>query len=510
MLTKFKEEFFKILSMNESDLKSVSPDLGMTYVAMLVDSNIEFKDHSEGEEKKIEVLIKTATARATSTVTSSPEAFKAIKGLLLRSFPGLVITYRVMQEEPAEKEEKKEAVRPKRPPVAPSKVTGRYLAKSMTFDNFIVGEANEEAFNACRRVASAPKASKNVLLLYSKPALGKTHLASAVANYVNDHVPGCRGYFFKKNDFIGSILSSRGKEKRVSEYVEELISADLVVFDDVQMLFDRTVPFALDIFYEMIDSRITLDRPVTTIFTADKLLSDYKIEIPRGDLEKEAGLRLHFEYMEEEQDSERRLYKTVAPRITSRMESGRTLALDNPTPKMKETFMLNYFDSESISIDLPAMDQIRFIATNGPTNFRDLRSVCERVKDAVLEQLDVSKALDTITEGFGGSKGDVQKSYINNTIQEIVQFFGINSEEMNKKRIRNAQVTFVRDTIFYILANHLKMSQSAISEVFKLSKGAVSIRLNEYERGLDDPEQKDVLLRLLKKLGLVERAGNND
>ena len=486
-------------------MKLESPHLVPSYINTLAGSNIEFKDHSEGAEKKIEVLIKTTNSFATTAVTESPEAFKAIRDILLRSFPGLVITYRVIQEDSVAPKEERQ-VKPKPRPVTPSRVTGKHLTKSMTFDNFIVGETNEEAFNTCRRVASAPKASKNVLLLYSRPALGKTHLASAVANYIDDHIPGCRGYFFKKNDFIANILGTRGKDKNVSEYVEELVSADLVIFDDVQMLFDRTIPFALDIFYEMIDSRITTDRPVTTIFTADKLLSDYKIEIPRDNLEKEAGLRLHFEYTEEEHDGGARLYKTVAPRITSRMESGRTLELGSPTSKMKEIFMLNYFDSESISIEQEALDQIRFIAVKGPTNFRELRSLCEHIKDAVLDQLDVSKALESVTQDFGASKGDIKKSHMNNIIQEIVQFFGINSEEMNKKRIRDAQVTFVRDTIFYILANYLKMSQSAISEVFKLSKGAVSIRLNEYEKSLKIPERKQVLLKLLEKLRLSEKA----
>ena len=53
-----------------------------------------------------------------------------------------------------------------------------------TFDNFIAGNTNDFARNACMAVAQNPANMFNPLFIYGAPGLGKTHLLYAIYNYL--------------------------------------------------------------------------------------------------------------------------------------------------------------------------------------------------------------------------------------------------------------------------------------------------------------------------------------
>jgi chromosomal replication initiation ATPase DnaA len=58
-------------------------------------------------------------------------------------------------------------------------------SREMTFNNFITGPANREAYDAAMAVAKEPGAVHNPLFLYGEPGIGKTHLLAAIANKVS-------------------------------------------------------------------------------------------------------------------------------------------------------------------------------------------------------------------------------------------------------------------------------------------------------------------------------------
>src|SRR3989338_4944966 len=103
-----------------------------------------------------------------------------------------------------------------------------------TFENFVIGKANELAHAACLAVSNKPGRVYNPLFLYGGVGLGKTHLLQAVGNYMAR--PGGLKVLYVSsekfvNDFIHSISSNfTNRFKNVYRTV------DVLLVDDVQFL----------------------------------------------------------------------------------------------------------------------------------------------------------------------------------------------------------------------------------------------------------------------------------
>ena len=112
---------------------------------------------------------------------------------------------------------------------------GPGLNPSYTFERFVIGDGNRLAHAAALAVAEAPSEAYNPLFLHGPPGLGKTHLLTAIANYLRVNAPGLRIRYTTAecftNEFVAALRASgAGAFKRRYRDI------DVLLVDDVQFL----------------------------------------------------------------------------------------------------------------------------------------------------------------------------------------------------------------------------------------------------------------------------------
>ncbi len=119
------------------------------------------------------------------------------------------------------------------------------LYAGYTFENFVEGECNFTACEACKSVAENPgDPALNPLFVYGKSGLGKTHLLQAVAAQMQKAKAGTRIVYCHAYDFLrdATAMSKALKFKigNVRElavaFQEKYENCDILLLDDVQLL----------------------------------------------------------------------------------------------------------------------------------------------------------------------------------------------------------------------------------------------------------------------------------
>ncbi|MET0376212.1 MAG: chromosomal replication initiator protein DnaA [Rhizorhabdus sp.] len=112
---------------------------------------------------------------------------------------------------------------------------GTPLEARYTFDSFVVGKANEVAYNAARTLAEGGKLVFNPLFLHGGTGLGKTHLMHAIGHdYLVRH-PGAKVVYMSAEKFMFEFVSAM-RAKDTYSFKARLRAADLLMIDDVQFI----------------------------------------------------------------------------------------------------------------------------------------------------------------------------------------------------------------------------------------------------------------------------------
>ncbi len=112
------------------------------------------------------------------------------------------------------------------------------LDSRFSFDQFVVGKANELAYAAARRVADSEIAPFNPLFLYGGVGLGKTHLMHAIAHHTRMKFPDRRVVYLSAEKFMYHLIRAI-RHKDTVVFKEQFRSVDLLMIDDVQFLNDK-------------------------------------------------------------------------------------------------------------------------------------------------------------------------------------------------------------------------------------------------------------------------------
>jgi len=121
---------------------------------------------------------------------------------------------------------------------APSRALETPLDPRLSFESFVIGDANRFAHAAALAVAEAPGGAYNPLLICGSPGLGKTHLLHAIGNYVRDAGDGLRVRYTTveafTNAFVGALQGGR-----MEAFKAAYRDVDVLLVDDVQFLASK-------------------------------------------------------------------------------------------------------------------------------------------------------------------------------------------------------------------------------------------------------------------------------
>ena len=127
-------------------------------------------------------------------------------------------------------QEKGEPVHPPERERRKGNLNGRY-----TFDSFVVGSSNQFAHAASRKVAEQPGSSYNPLFIYGGVGLGKTHLLSAIGNFILNKDPLLRIVYLSSEQFTNDVINSIRYDKMI-EFRNKYRTVDTLLIDDIQFI----------------------------------------------------------------------------------------------------------------------------------------------------------------------------------------------------------------------------------------------------------------------------------
>ena len=109
---------------------------------------------------------------------------------------------------------------------------------NLTFEQFVIGDANRFAHAAALAVAELPGHAYNPLFIYGPPGVGKTHLLHSIGNYVLAYGGGLTVRYTTVETFTNQFLAAlHGKD--MDRFKGRYRHADVLLIDDIQFLASK-------------------------------------------------------------------------------------------------------------------------------------------------------------------------------------------------------------------------------------------------------------------------------
>ncbi|MBK1681515.1 chromosomal replication initiator protein DnaA [Rhodocyclus tenuis] len=248
-------------------------------------------------------------------------------------------TARVTDETPARAApERAAAERPKSQRAATAYEKSRLIA-GFTFDNLIVGKANDLARAAATRVATDPGGAQyNPLFIYGGAGLGKTHLIHAIGNQIVANDPDKVVRYVHAEDYYSDVVRAY-QQKSFDVFKRYYRSLDVLLLDDVQFFNNknRTQEEFFYVFNALIEARKQI------VISCDTYPKDI------------SGLE---------------------DRLITRFDWGLTVQIEPPEIEMRVAILKKKAESEGVLLD----DEVAFfIAKHLRSNVRELEGALKKV-----------------------------------------------------------------------------------------------------------------------------------
>ena len=211
---------------------------------------------------------------------------------------------------------------------------------SNRFDNFMVGESNELAFTAARKIC-IQSAHYNPLFIYSSVGMGKTHLLNAVGLEVGNSK---KVMFVSAERFMYHFIKSI-KSNEMVKFKDFFRKADIFIIDDIQFASGKEA--MQEEFFHTFDALI--EKGSQIVISSDR---------PPSDLDR------------------------IQERIKSRMSGGLVIDIQPPDLNLRIKILKSKFEQIKINFkeNYNLSDEIfEFLASEITSNIREMIGALNRV-----------------------------------------------------------------------------------------------------------------------------------
>lgn len=304
------------------------------------------------------------------------------------------------------------------------------LFPEYTFDNLVMGNANQIAYGAIRQIAENLKKSPyNPCIIYGDSGLGKTHLMQAAGHLVKGQNPKIKVIYAPVMDFVRNITTSL-RHKTIENIKAYYQSADLLLVDDIHLIAGKEK--SQEEFFHIFNFLFTTKKQI--IFTCDQPPTNIKL---------------------------------LESRLKTRFTQGLSLSLTPPELEMRAAILLKKAENKAININLNEYMAL-YIADNITSNVRDLEGALLKLKAFV----DFSKPDNpTITkEVIDTALGDLIKPRaknidINDIQKESARHYGVTVSDLSSKS-RKQHIVLARQMTIFIAHEMTSLSLSKIGKHF--------------------------------------------
>src|SRR5579862_7878582 len=313
---------------------------------------------------------------------------------------------------------------PARPMHAAPAMNSHRLNPALTFDTLVAGRANQMARTAALHVAGAPGAMYNPLFVYGGVGLGKTHLVHAVGNQLLKDKPDARVLYLHAEQFISDVVKNY-QRKTFDELKAKYHSLDLLLIDDVQFFAgkERTQEEFFNAFEALLAKRAHI---IMTSDTYPKGLAD------------------------------------IDERLTSRFDSGLTVAIEPPELEMRVAILIRKAEGEAAQMP---EEVAFFIAKNVRANVRELEGALRKVLAySRFSQKDINIALarEALKDLLSIQNRQISVENIQKTVAD---FYKSKVADMYSKK-RPASIARPRQIAMYLAKELTQKSLPEIGELF--------------------------------------------
>lgn len=310
----------------------------------------------------------------------------------------------------------------------------RTIPSIYNFENFVAGESNRYAWIMAMNVAKDGPKVCNPLYIFGDVGLGKTHLMTAIGNYVLDNNINAKVVYIGAQKFAEDYFlatSSRGSDEKIKDFYNKYRNIDFLLIDDIQLLEGKTATQEefFKVFEDLVNKNkqivITSDRPVTEL-------------------------------------------KNIMQRLKSRFSWGVVAEIKSPDEALRFDILkrkLSFLITDPN--DVPDA-VLHTLARLFDTNIRDMEGAlrtfvnyCVCMNCPFIEENLFTALEKVIPQKKGGE--DASKTIINLAKQEICDYYKITIKEIESDS-RKKNIAYARQMLMYILRTDYNISLQLIGD----------------------------------------------